>query len=89
MKKHKFSDTHVDIHHDGSATIRHIHESDPSQNVEHAVPDLDGIHDSFEEHLNPEKIEAEIAASGRDPEELEEKVHPGIHDAISRLAGKE
>lgn len=76
-KKHKFSHTHVELHEDGSASIHHVHEDGSHKDVKHAVGDLDGVHDSFEEHLNPEK-----------EEELEEKVHPGIHDEIMKMAGK-
>jgi hypothetical protein len=78
MKKQKFTDTHVDIHDDGSATIHHVHASDPNKDVKHAVANLDGVHDSMEEHLNPNEEDA-----------LEEKVHPGIHQEIMGLKDKE
>lgn len=77
-KKHSFSHTHVELHPDGSASIHHVHDTDPTKDVHHAVEDLDGVHDSFQKHLNPE-----------DEDKLEEQVHPGIHDAIQKLADKE
>ena len=100
MKKHKFSSTSIELHHDGSATIHHQHESDPTKDVHHAVADLDGVHDSMEEHLNPEVEEAleekihpglhqEALDKTGQEESLEEKVHPGIHNEVMRLAGKE
>lgn len=86
MKKHHFSETRIKIHDDGSATVHHTHETDPSQDVEHAVGDLDGIHDSLQQHLNPDEAESEIKARGMDPEVLEEAAAPGIHDQILRAA---
>lgn len=86
MKKHKFSETRIKIHNDGSATVHHMHETDPSQDVEHAVADTDGIHDSLQQHLNPEEAESEIKARGMDPEALEEAADPGIHDRILQAA---
>ena len=50
-KGHSFSHTHIEHHHDGSHTVHHVHESDSKKDVKHAVPDLDGAHDSMEEHL--------------------------------------
>jgi hypothetical protein len=88
MKKHKFSSTRISLFHDGSAEVHHIHESDPKKDVRHAVSDLDGVHDSFQEHLNPEEIEDKLESEGKDPEALEEKVSPGIHQKILEL-GKE
>lgn len=76
-RKHRFSHTHIELHDDGSATIHHQHESDSTKDVKHAAGDLDGIHDSLQEHLNPDK-----------EEKLEEQVHPGIHSEIMKLAGK-
>lgn len=51
MKKHSYSHTHIEHHKDGSHTVHHQHESDMKKDVKHAVPDLDGMHDSMEEHL--------------------------------------
>lgn len=75
MKKHKFSHTNIELHDDGSATIHHQHESDPSLDVKHAAADLDEVHDSLETHLAPEVEQS-----------LEEKIHPGIHQEVTELA---
>jgi hypothetical protein len=63
-KKHKFSHSHVEHHSDGSHTVHHVHESDPKQDVKHAVADLDGMHDSMQDHLGapPESAGAPGAA---------------------------
>lgn len=87
-KKHKFTHTHIDLHDDGSATIHHMHADGPEKDVKHAAADLDGVHDCLEDHCNPEEIEKEIKAKGKDPEALEEKVSPGIHEKIKMLADK-
>jgi hypothetical protein len=52
-KKHNFKHTHVEHHNDGSATVEHHHHEGAHKNVKHAVHNLDGIHDSMEDHLNP------------------------------------
>lgn len=75
MKRHKFSKTHIEIHDDGSATIHHVHESDPTKDFRHAVSDTDGIHASLEDHLNPDEMTEDQA---------EEQIHPGIHSEIIR-----
>lgn len=62
-KHHKFHHTRITHHADGSATIRHEHEEGPHKDVEHAVADLDGIHDSVEDHMGqPNDGEAEAEA---------------------------
>ena len=68
---HGFSETHMKHHHDGSITVKHMHSEGPHKDVEHAVADLDGAHDSMQEHLgmpNPGEAEAdagpEAAAAG-------------------------
>jgi len=88
--KHKFLRTHVNWHPDGSATIHHEHE-DGTSHVKHAVLDLDGVHDSLEDHLrDPEEIEKEIKDRGVDPEKLEEVIEPGLHDkALDYLSEKD
>lgn len=61
-KKHKFKHTHTEWHDDGSATVHHEHEEGPHKDVKHAVEDLDGVHDSLEDHVgtpNPGEAEAE------------------------------
>jgi hypothetical protein len=60
-KHHKFSHSHIEYHHDGSATAHHVHESDPKQDVRHAVADHDGLMDSMMDHTsapNPGEAEA-------------------------------
>lgn len=86
MKKHNFSHTHVELHNDGSASIHHVHETDPKKDVKHAVADMDGVHDSFQTHLNPEEAEEKVKDAGKDPEALEEQVSPGIHQKIADIA---
>ncbi len=87
MKKHRFTHTHIDLHDDGSASIHHTHMDGPDKDAHHAVSDLDGIHDCLEDHCNPEEIEKEVKAKGKDPEALEEKVSPGIHEKVAEMAG--
>lgn len=86
MKRHKFSHTNIELHPDGSATVEHVHESNPAKNVKHAVVDINGIHDSLQDHLNPEEVEEEAEHLGFNPEQLEEKVAPGIHEKILEIA---
>lgn len=76
---HGFTHTEVEVHSDGSATIEHCHEKGPDHNVKYAVPDLDGMHDGFEEHLRP-------SDEDEDEEEAEEKIHPGIHEEVKKIA---
>lgn len=65
MKKHKFSHTHIEHHKDGSHTIHHQHEDGPQHDVKHAVTDLDGAHDSMQDHLG-EANPGEAAANAGD-----------------------
>ena len=74
---HGYTDLHIDHHDDGTHTL-HYHHEDGSKKS-HAVMDLDGMHDSLEEHLRHPKNE----------EELEEKIHPGIHDEVAKMAKEE
>lgn len=69
---HGYTETIIDHHDDGSHTIEHRHE-DGVSHKKHAKMDLDGLHDSLEEHLRHPKNE----------EELEEKIHPGIHEEVA------
>ena len=89
MKKHGFTHTHIDLHDDGSASIHHVHKDGPEHDMKHAVADIDGIHDCLEDHCNPEKMEKDLEAKGKDPEAMEEKIAPGIHAAVAAMAGKE
>lgn len=84
--KHNFTHTHVDIHDDGSMTIHHVHGGGADKDVHHAVADLDGLHDSLQKHLNPDEVEGKVEAAGKDPEEMEEAIHPGIHEKVLEMA---
>lgn len=88
MKKHKFTDTHAEIHDDGSMSIHHMHKDGPEKDMKHAVLDVDGLHQCLEDHCNPEEMEKEVKAEGKDPEALEEKISPGIHEKVAMLASK-
>lgn len=62
-KHHKFSHSHIEWHKDNSATVHHVHETDPKQDVKHAAGDLDAVHDSLENHIGaPNPGEAEAGA---------------------------
>jgi hypothetical protein len=50
-KKHQFKRTIIDHHTDGSHTMTHEHESDPTKNITGAKADLDGVHDGLEENI--------------------------------------
>jgi len=53
-KKHPFKRTMIDHHQDGSHTVMHEHESDPSQNVSSGVPDMDALMQHMQDHVGPE-----------------------------------
>ena len=77
---HGFHSTHAEIHADGSVTVHHVHQDGPEKDKKYATADLDGVHDGLEDHLRiPEKKE----------EEIEEKIHPGIHQKALKLTGNE
>lgn len=64
---HGFTHTHIEHHGDGSATIHHQHEDGAEHDVKHAATDLDGVHDSLEDHLgqpNPGEAEANAGPEG-------------------------
>jgi hypothetical protein len=84
--KHKFLRTTIEHHADGSATVHHEHQDGEGHHVKHAVLDLDGIHDSLEDHLrDPEEVEAYPKEHGIDPEKLEEAIHPGLHEEMEEV----
>ena len=63
---HGYKHTHVTHHHDGSHTIKHEHE-DGVSHKEHAVSNIDGVHDSLQDHLgtpNPGEAEADAGQHG-------------------------
>jgi hypothetical protein len=53
MKKHGFKRTEVEHHADRSHTVHHLHSDGPQKDVKHAAMDLDSLHDSLQDHLNP------------------------------------
>jgi len=64
---HGYTHTHISHHHDGSATIKHHHKDGAHMDKEHAVADLDGIHDSMQDHLgapNPGEAQADAGMHG-------------------------
>jgi hypothetical protein len=65
--RHGFTHTHVEHHKDGSHTVTHLHHKGGEHDVKHAVADLDGVHDSMEDHLgtpNPGEAEADAGQHG-------------------------
>lgn len=74
---HGITDIHFDHHDDGTHTIHYHHEGGKVKS--HAVMDLDGLHDSLESHLRMPQAKED---------QLEEKIHPGIHGEVQKLADK-
>jgi hypothetical protein len=67
MKKHEFTHSTVEHHGDGSHTIEHHHKDGAHKNVKHAVHNLDGVHDSMQDHLgspNPGEAAADAGDHG-------------------------
>lgn len=67
MKKHGFTHSHIEHHHDGSHTVHHIHKDGPAKDVKHAVANLDGVHDSMQANLgmpNPGEAAADAGNHG-------------------------
>ena len=69
---HGFKFTHIDHHDDGSATVHHQHEDGAEFDKKHAVADIDGIHDSIEDHLGDKNIGEDAADQGIDMDELQQ-----------------
>jgi hypothetical protein len=72
MKKHKFSETRIKHHGDGTHTVHHVHEDDAKKDLHHAVPDLDAVHDKLEENIGEPNdgeaaMQAPPAAAGAAP----------------------
>ena len=64
---HGFTHSHIEHHKDGSHTVHHVHEDGPHADVKHAAADLDGVHDSMEDHMgtpNPGEAEANAGDHG-------------------------
>lgn len=63
---HGYKHVHVRHHGDGSHTVKHEHE-DGVSHKEHAVPNLDGVHDSLQDNLgspNPGEAAADAGQHG-------------------------
>jgi len=89
---HGFKSTHIELHHDGSATIHHQHEDGPEHDVKHAAASLDHIHDSLQDHLGTPNPGEDQDAEGNEyakHEALEEKIAPGIHSKMAAMGGAE
>lgn len=72
-KHHKFTHTHIEHFHDGSAAVHHVHEEGPHKDVKHAVGSLDEAHDSLQDHLGA-------------PNEGEEQANQGQHGIPAEAA---
>jgi hypothetical protein len=58
---HGYTHSSVQHHGDSSHTVTHHHEDGSHKDMTHAVTDLDGVHDSLQDHLgtpNPGEAEA-------------------------------
>jgi len=67
---HGFIHSHHEHHPDGSITVHHVHHEGPHKDVKHAVADLDGAHDSMQDHLgvpNPGEAQADAGQHGVAP----------------------
>lgn len=70
---HGFTHSHIEHHKDGSHTVHHQHEDGPEHDVKHAAADLDGVHDSMEDHMgtpNPGEAEANAGPAPAAPAAL-------------------
>jgi hypothetical protein len=64
---HGYKHTHIEHHKDGSHTVHHAHEDGAASDKKHAVSDLDGVHDSMQDHLgtpNPGEAGADAGNHG-------------------------
>ena len=52
-KKHGFTHMNVEHHGDRSHTVHHVHGDGAHKDVKHAAADLDAVHDSMQQNLNP------------------------------------
>lgn len=62
---HGFHTTTIRHHSDGSATVHHQHHEGAHKDVEHAAADLDGVHDSLQDHLGVSNVGAAAADAGQ------------------------
>ena len=64
---HGFTHSKIEHHADKSHTVHHVHSEGPHKDIKHAVHNLDGVHDSFQDHLgvpNPGEAEADAGQHG-------------------------
>jgi len=95
MKKHGFMSTDIEHHGDGSMTVRHTHK-EPEKSIAHAAADLDGLHDSIQDHLNPEQAEemihpgihSQMDEAGIEDQDERQRAEDLIHPGINKLAAK-
>lgn len=79
---HGFTHTHIEHHADNSHTIHHVHEDGAHADIKHAVADLDGTHDSMQDHLGtPNPGEAEANAGPAVPAAPAAMPAPGLAGA--------
>ncbi len=70
---HKFTDTHIEHHDDGSHTIEHLHE-DGKSHKKHAGMHLDHVHDSLEKHLRSEEKNEDEKPESKEEEKKEHEL---------------
>lgn len=64
---HGYTHVHVEHHKDGSHTVHHRHEDGAHKDSRHAASNIDGVHDSIEDHEgmpNPGEAEADAGDHG-------------------------
>jgi hypothetical protein len=61
-RKHGFTHVNIEHHGDRSHTVHHVHGDGSGKDVKHAAADLDAVHDSMQENLNPAAPAASAAA---------------------------
>ncbi|HZS43342.1 MAG TPA: hypothetical protein VFA52_03965 [Candidatus Paceibacterota bacterium] len=87
---HGYHRTHIEHHHDGSATVHHVHEDGPEHDRKHAVANLDKIHDSIQDHLgqpNPGEAEADMGNHGIPAEQATAAGVPVVPSQTPQMPG--
>jgi hypothetical protein len=62
-KSHNYKRTILDHHSNGSMTIQHEHDSDPSMNQSAGVPDMGGALENLQQHLGGGEAPQSLAAA--------------------------
>lgn len=62
---HGFKKVHIEHHGDSSHTVHHEHEDGAASDKKHAVADLDGVHDSLQDHLGTPNVGEQEAEMGQ------------------------